>query len=220
MNAFLGQHVRFIAHWGQAISAAVVVLVALSLYLLLRRYRFFLPRSWGSATLCVVLVPIGLVASLVCLRVTQVKPRVLTLLGRLDALEGKPAPPLAFEQVTTGRAGTLEDYRGQVVLVNLWATWCPPCLEEMPELDNLARGLADQGFTVLAVSDEEPDVLTRYADKHPTSILLGRIDEFDWVDMGGERPISFLIDRHGIVRNIYTGPWDEAFFRSEVLPVL
>jgi cytochrome c biogenesis protein CcmG, thiol:disulfide interchange protein DsbE len=64
---------------------------------------------------------------------------------------GSPAPP--FEVVTMdGEAVTLDDFRGQVVLLNVWATWCPPCIYEMPSMQRLYEELDEEDFEIVAVS--------------------------------------------------------------------
>ncbi|MEK0082595.1 TlpA family protein disulfide reductase [Benzoatithermus flavus] len=65
--------------------------------------------------------------------------------------EPKPLPPLAFETMD-GKPASLEDFRGKVVVLNLWATWCAPCREEMPSLDRLQARFEDQPVVVLALS--------------------------------------------------------------------
>ena len=71
---------------------------------------------------------------------------------------GSRAPDFRAKNLATGRATTLADYRGRVVLLNLWATWCQPCRVEMPSLERLSRKLGGSGFTVVAVSiDEDGD---------------------------------------------------------------
>ena len=66
-----------------------------------------------------------------------------------------PAPKLTLTDMT-GNHVSLADYRGQVVLVNLWATWCPPCKQEMPELESYYRKHARDGFVIVAVNDGDP----------------------------------------------------------------
>ena len=72
---------------------------------------------------------------------------------------GKPAPPFTLAD-PAGVSYTLDDLRGQVVLVNFWATWCEPCRAEMPELDELARDYREAGFRVLAVNvlEDAPNI--------------------------------------------------------------
>jgi peroxiredoxin len=65
-----------------------------------------------------------------------------------------------------GKEWTLSALRGKVVLVNFWATWCPPCRKEMPDLDALAHKFADQGFVVLSISDEDAAKVTSYVLAH------------------------------------------------------
>ncbi|HJS18028.1 MAG TPA: TlpA disulfide reductase family protein, partial [Anaerolineales bacterium] len=63
-----------------------------------------------------------------------------------------PAPELILTDLA-GNASSLADYHGQVVLVNLWATWCPPCKEEMPALESYYRRHVDEGLVIIAVND-------------------------------------------------------------------
>ena len=98
-----------------------------------------------------------------------------------------------------GKQWTLKDLRDHVVLVNFWATWCPPCRKEMPDLDALYQRYKDQGLIVLAISDEEPAKVTAYLADHGVSypILLDpgrKVNEAFHVD---GIPKSFVYDRQG-----------------------
>lgn len=86
-----------------------------------------------------------------------------------------------------GKSWTLRELRGKVVLVNFWATWCPPCRKEMPDLDALYRKFKDQGLVILAIDDEEVGKIKPYLVEHPVTypILL---------DPGRKANKSFLID--------------------------
>lgn len=98
-----------------------------------------------------------------------------------------------------GRQWTLRDLRGKVVLVNFWATWCPPCRKEMPDLNALYKEFKAKGFVVLAISDEKPETVRSFLAKHKVSYPI-LIDPEDKVhkefDVDGI-PKSYLYDRDG-----------------------
>lgn len=75
-----------------------------------------------------------------------------------------------------GTSWTLKQLVGKVVVVNFWATWCPPCRKEMPDLDALYKQFSSKGLVILAISDEERPVVDKYLAEHPVSypILLDR----------------------------------------------
>jgi thiol-disulfide isomerase/thioredoxin len=124
-----------------------------------------------------------------------------------------PAPDITFRD-GDGEETTLARFRGSVTLVNFWATWCVPCVKEMPSLDRLAARLGPEGLAVLPISqDRDPAVIRPfYAARRLTA--LGR-----WHDPGGALaqafavpglPTTFLIDRDGRVVGLLLGPaeWD------------
>ncbi|MGC1449977.1 MAG: TlpA disulfide reductase family protein [Candidatus Sulfotelmatobacter sp.] len=98
-----------------------------------------------------------------------------------------------------GRTWHLRDLRGKVVLVNFWATWCPPCRKEMPDLDALYNKFKDQGFVVLAISDEEAAKVTPFIAgnkiTYPVMLDPGRKVNDAFVVEG--IPKSFVYDRSG-----------------------
>jgi peroxiredoxin len=98
-----------------------------------------------------------------------------------------------------GKTWTLKDLRGSVVLVNFWATWCPPCRKEMPDLEALYRRFGQKGLVVLAISDEETGKVQPYIAEHPASypILLDpgrKVNELFHVE---GIPKSFVYNREG-----------------------
>jgi thiol-disulfide isomerase/thioredoxin len=131
------------------------------------------------------------------------------------AARPKPLPELRFNDAE-GRAHTLADFRGKVVLLNIWATWCDPCREEMPALDRLQAQLGGERFQVVAVSvDEQGQAIARkfYARIGIKALPL-YIDPTAkaafTVDAAG-LPASLLIDRQGreIGRHLGAVKWDE-----------
>jgi peroxiredoxin len=98
-----------------------------------------------------------------------------------------------------GQRWTLQELRGKVVLVNFWATWCPPCRKEMPDLNELYKQFKDKGFVVLAISDEQPQIVRSFLSKHKVAYPI-LIDPQDRVhkEFGVDGiPKSYLYDRDG-----------------------
>ncbi len=109
-----------------------------------------------------------------------------------------------------GRSLSLHDYRGQVVVLNFWATWCPPCVEEMPSLGRMQRQLGDK-VTVLAISTDEDDAAYRQflSDRHIDLITIrdgeGKSNQL----YGTVRfPETYIIDRRGVIRRKLIGAVD------------
>ena len=105
----------------------------------------------------------------------------------------------------------LADYRGKLVLLNFWATWCPPCVAEVPSLNNLYERFRDDGLVVLAVSvDTEEDVYRQFLDRFgvtfPTVLDPERIVSSRYGTL--KYPESYLINREGAVVQKYVGAED------------
>src|SRR4029077_78885 len=118
--------------------------------------------------------------------------------SRNMAMRDVAAPP--FETVDLdGRTQRLEDQRGKVVLINIWATWCGPCRTEMPKLDRLYQERRDQGFIVFGLSDEDVAVQRRFlkqiAVSYPLLTINGKVPNL-YRDIA-RYPAIFLIDRGG-----------------------
>jgi peroxiredoxin len=98
-----------------------------------------------------------------------------------------------------GQKWTLRNLRGKVVLVNFWATWCPPCRKEMPDLNALYRKFKDQGFVVLAISDEKAETVRSFIEKHKVEypILLDPGDRIHQQFAVDGIPKSYLYNRDG-----------------------
>lgn len=123
------------------------------------------------------------------------------------------APPALVLKDRSGNSHNLAAYKGKVVLVNFWATWCPPCREEMPSMQRLKEQMAGRPFVMLGVnSGEPPDELEEFLKmiKVDFTILLDTDSAVTrrWKVFG--LPTSFLIDRQGKVRYSLTGTteWD------------
>jgi cytochrome c biogenesis protein CcmG/thiol:disulfide interchange protein DsbE len=141
-----------------------------------------------------------------------------------------PAPQAGFAapdfSLETREGGTisLSDLRGQAVLVNFWATWCPPCRAEMPAIQRVYEDYRDQGFTVLAVDVGEGDAqVAAFVDEQGLTfpILLDRDGGVSKRYQVRAMPSTFFIDRSGVVREVTLGgPMTEAFIQSQVTELL
>jgi cytochrome c biogenesis protein CcmG, thiol:disulfide interchange protein DsbE len=133
--------------------------------------------------------------------------------------ENRPAPDFAL-QTLTGDTVTLASLEGKVVLLNFWATWCPPCRVEMPWFEKLARERAAEGFVVVGASMDRgaPDVLRWFVEEKSITYPVGVAPNRMARDYGGVRglPTSFLIDRQGRVRHTVTGIFAEPALRAAV----
>lgn len=98
-----------------------------------------------------------------------------------------------------GKAWALKDLRGRIVLVNIWATWCPPCRSEMPDLDSIYRRFKKDGLVVLAITDENADKARQFVDEHGLSypILLDSDKNVHRQYTIEGLPRSFVYDRDG-----------------------
>ncbi|MDP8236373.1 MAG: TlpA disulfide reductase family protein [Candidatus Erginobacter occultus] len=118
------------------------------------------------------------------------------------------APHFELENFSGGRV-RLSDYRGKVVLLNFWATWCPPCVTETPDFVNLYKNYRERGLVILGVSlDQNPRaVLQPFIRKHKIEYPILLADRRVTNDYGGitSIPTTFLIDREGIIREQYVG---------------
>jgi len=126
---------------------------------------------------------------------------LLGMAGR-PPLVGGPAPEIALNNLQ-GQEIKLSDLRGNVVLLNFWATWCKPCKEEMPAMQASYEKLHDQGFVVLAVNElEDTAKVAEHVRTHGHTFPVVMDHENVVANRYGVvgLPASFLVDRQGIVR--------------------
>ena len=167
-------------------------------------------RQWNMVLVTV------LVASSLFIAATRVQPNMGTtqlaaptdLLSDPAPLPNHPAPDLALPQID-GTPRTLRDLRGQVVLINVWATWCPPCRAEMPAIQQAYAEYHDHGFTILAVNQrEDATTITPFLEQHGLTfpILLDGDGQASATYQASALPSSFFVDRRGVIRAVYHGP--------------
>ncbi len=144
-----------------------------------------------------------------------------------DALASKAAPDFSLRDLTN-QTQTLSQYKGKVVLVNFWATWCGPCKVEMPHLEAMYEELGAKGFVVLGISAD--DARSSSAVK-PTAISLGLkypvLQDKDSAVVSQYNPSKTLpynvvVDRAGNIANVFSGynPGDEVKVKDAVVALL
>jgi cytochrome c biogenesis protein CcmG, thiol:disulfide interchange protein DsbE len=143
-----------------------------------------------------------------------------------DALaEGRsiPAPALTLPRLDDDAPASLSDYRGRVVVLNFWASWCVPCREESPLLQRWHERIRSRGGTVLGVnvldvSSDARAFIREYRLAYPM-LRDGSGDSGKAFGVVGY-PETFVIDRRGRIAAVTRGPVDEADLRRQVLPLL
>lgn len=142
---------------------------------------------------------------------------------RLDLI--KPARQKIADDFTLPTPGAakfkLSEHRGKVVLINFWATWCPPCLQEMPAMDRLYRQHREAGFEMVAVSvDTDGGAVKPFLARHEFAFRVALDPTMGLANTYGVRalPSSFIVDRKGMLAALAIGPrhWDNAAAHSLV----
>jgi Peroxiredoxin len=146
--------------------------------------------------------------------------------GKIPApQQGFLAPDFELKTLT-GETTKLSDLRGQAVLVNLWATWCPPCRAEMQTIETIYQEYKDRGFTVLAVNmtyQDTPLDIMPFVHEHGLTfpILLDETGEMANAYQLKSLPSSFFINREGIINEVVIGgPMAEALLRTRIEEIL
>ena len=149
---------------------------------------------------------------------TALAPSSASLDAAMRALDlVKPSRVKAADDFTLpaldGGTFRLADQRGKVVLVNFWATWCPPCLEEMPAMERLWRKHKDAGFVLVAVSvDADPKKVAPFVAEHKLTFPIALDTKMAIADKYGVRalPSSFILAKDGSLAGLALGPrhWD------------
>ncbi len=149
-----------------------------------------------------VLTPLVLTVLVLCLLTSCYK-------GSRPPRIGTAAPDFTVQDAD--HTVTLSQFRGKVVVLNFWATWCPPCVEEMPSLVQMQQKMKDKGITVLAISvDESAGAYQKFLQDHNVNLLTARDGSQKSNNLYGtfKFPETYIIDRNGMMRRKFIGPVD------------
>ncbi|WP_077213635.1 peroxiredoxin family protein [Bacillus dakarensis] len=132
------------------------------------------------------------------------------------------APDFTLKDMN-GKVVSLEDYKGKKILLNFWATWCPPCREEMPHMQELYEEYKNDGFVVLAVNmvntEKNPVVVEDFVEEFQLSfpILLDEYGEVAYQYEVLSYPTSYFIDTDGIIRSKVIGALNKKYMYEEMI---
>lgn len=138
---------------------------------------------------------------------------------------GRAAPNCKVSPIGGGPSHDLRQYRGKVVYVDFWASWCGPCAQSFPFMNGLSRDLRSKGLSVVGINlDESPDEAKAFLARHRADFTVvadasGQCPQ----DFGVQAmPSSYLIDRDGVVRHVHLGfrPGEAEKFRAQVEQLL
>jgi cytochrome c biogenesis protein CcmG/thiol:disulfide interchange protein DsbE len=122
---------------------------------------------------------------------------------------GNPAPTFTVQD--SNRKVSLDEFRGKIVVLNFWATWCPPCLDEMPSLVQMQQKMRGRGVEVLAISvDADQSAYQSFLKSYKVDLLTVRDPTQKSNNLYGtfKFPETYIIDRQGVLRRKFIGPID------------
>lgn len=136
------------------------------------------------------------------------------------------APPLVLSDLA-GQMRRLADWRGKVLVVNFWGTWCTPCLEEVPVFDALARTFRAQGVEFVGIAIDAPEPVRAFVQQHRIGypMLLGdSAVALAWMHAAGNTagglPFTVLLDRGGRIVEVHLGPLAAEILRAKLAPLV
>ena len=138
---------------------------------------------------------------------------------------GSPAPPFRLTDLH-GKSVALSDFKGQVVLLNFWATWCGPCRVEMPAMEALYKAMHPQGLEILAVSVDQQGMAVTKPFQESMGLTFPILHDSDYrvgLEYGARTlPMTFAIDRKGIIRHRIFGArdWNSSEARTGIAQLL
>lgn len=131
---------------------------------------------------------------------------------------GVPAKEFITKDLITNKEIKLSSLKGKLVLVNFWATWCPPCRIEIPTFVELKSQYGNQGFEIIGLATESPDKLIQFMNENKINYPVGITNAQTYKDYDDVQsiPTSFLIDKKGIIVKKYTGIQFKTFLEKDI----
>lgn len=141
-----------------------------------------------------------------------------------DVQAGTQMPDFSLESVRDGSTVTSSSFNGKVLLLTFFATWCPPCVQEVPVLVKLHEELSDAGFSVIGMSvdQEGPEVVARFVQERDINYPVVLANSKTTMDFGGVYgiPVAFLVNKRGHVVKKYTGYIQHTVLEKDIRSLL
>ena len=119
---------------------------------------------------------------------------------------GDTVPSFKARTIDGTKSIAVDDYRGKVVLIDFWASWCPPCLKSLPKYNELRREIGTSDFEIVAVNvDENTEDAKKFLAKHPVSYPIAKDPKGVLPGVFGVKamPTSYLVDKNGVVKYVH-----------------
>lgn len=119
---------------------------------------------------------------------------------------GDTVPSFKARTIDGSKSVAVEDYRGKVILIDFWASWCPPCLKSLPKYNDLRREIGTDNFEIVAVNvDENTEDAKKFLAKHPVSYPIAKDPKGILPGVFGVKamPTSYLVDKNGVVKYVH-----------------
>lgn len=146
--------------------------------------------------------------------------------GLDDPLVGEPAPDFTLRRMNSENTGSLSDHAGEVVLIDFWATFCPPCRESLPALHQLEEELGDEPFHILSINvdggaENRTELVSTYlSDRGLEFDVLFDHGRASYLYNASRIPRVVLVDREGVVRRVFQGATDPRLIELAVEELL
>lgn len=214
---------------------AVVLLLVSGIFFYIL-FRGGVPRdvlSWLAIGLSAVLAGLGVFSLILGVQVQRLREQPRPMVASVSPVAplqpselGRAADDFTFTRLHDGREVRLSDYRGRVVLLNFWATWCVPCRQEIPYLVRLQQTYEPLGLTVLALSDEDAETIATFWEDIPLDgLIAGMLGERQDIPEPFNRsltvrPVTLVLDRNGHIHHLEVGMRTYEFLESMIVPHL
>lgn len=206
---FIEQNVIFFDSYSNWVFLLIGLTLIFLMYVLFKRVRSWLIRIPVLLSLLFVFIVNGLFALLIN---KPLRPFIKSMATINRSINNMP-PDFQFKNVRSGETLQISSFKGRVILLNFWGTYCGPCIEEMPDLKKVEDDLKGD-LIVISLSDETEDKIMNFLNKHEAPGMVGYFSKGDWITLGTFRPLTVYIDKRGNVREYFFGKSDYATFKS------